>query len=179
MRQFLVCLLFALLAPLTTAQTIDMAGTVILWKFNGIQSFEEQEPGLGDAERYTSSAGWIDIYRYDMNRVWQEGTDDPDFDAHFDGTIADIQTAVRKGYYSNLIVGPRRDLTIAGQPFRTVSFTMTVRGVRTDSRTYLTGHNDKLLKYRMSFKQPIPDGLDRNILEFIARTMNHPATTLQ
>jgi len=147
--------------------------TGIQWRYIDSKSYEAASPGLGISHRFESSAGWVDVYVYDMKRSWQAGVGDPQFDEHFRSTIAEVQRAVAQGMYASARVGPTRDVRIEGLTFRSVSFRL-VRardGTPYDSFTYLAVRNGKLLKYRISFNTPTPANTEAIAREFIERNL--------
>lgn len=137
----------------------------VAWQAAGSTSYESQRPGLGVSYRYVAPAvsGWIDVYVYGLRRAdWQSGVGDPQFAAHFQSTIAEVRMAAQAGAYSDLQVGPVRDVVVSGQPFRSVGYRYLRRGEAIASATYLTARNGQLLKYRVSI--PAASGRDVDAL---------------
>lgn len=133
----------------TSFAQIDPAS--IAWQKGPTRNYEPQSPGLGVSQRYNAAVGWIDIYLYDLRRKdWKEGTDDPQFAAHFESTVNEVRYFAEQGHYSNLNIGPMQDVEVSGQRFRTVSFEYAQRGQALRSTTYLTVRDGQLLKYRVS-----------------------------
>jgi hypothetical protein len=158
------------------SQPAPRAAVGVTWQLTGTRNYETRSPGLGSSERYDSTVGWVDAYRYGMGRTdWATGVADPAFDAHFRGTIEDVRLLAQRGQYTDLRVGPPRDVRIGGLDFRTVTFQLRLRGQLHESRTYLTGLNGQLLKYRMSFPLPATGNLDDIARDFIERHL-HDAT---
>jgi hypothetical protein len=123
----------------------------IAWRRGETRNYEPQSPGLGVSQRYSAAVGWIDVYVYDMRRKdWKEGTDDPQFAAHFGSTIDEVRYFAEQGRYTDLKIGPEQDAEVAGQRFRSVSFAYARGGQALRSTTYLTVRNGSLLKYRVS-----------------------------
>jgi len=140
------------------------------WAFQGRRSYETQNPGLGYSERFQSELGWIDVYVYDMRRSdWLAGTADAGFAAHFDTTVNEVRHFARQGVYAQLQVGETRDLKLAGQDFRMVSFQYQRDGKAMASVTYLTAARGRLVKYRMSLFTPLPVPIEDSAREFIEK----------
>lgn len=178
---FLSALLCACaIAPGTTPSATDAATesapaqpTGVQWRYINSKSYEALNAGLGNSHRFESSLGWIDVYVYDMNRSWQPGVGDPQFDDHFRSTIAEVQRAAAQGVYASARIGPTKDVRIEGLTFRSVSFRLVHArdGKAYDSFTYLAVRNGKLLKYRMSFNTPPPANVEAIAREFIERNV--------
>lgn len=127
------------------------AQPAMAWQHTGDQSFEQQRPGLGVSSRYSSSAGWIDIYRYSLRRSnWEPGVGDSQFAAHFESTVDEVRHYASRGAYTALQVAAPRDIVIGGQVFRTVNFRYSREGKPMLSTTYLTARQGQLVKYRIS-----------------------------
>lgn len=162
-------------APATT-ESAEKATTPtgVQWQYISSKSYEALNAGLGNSHRYESSVGWVDVYVYDVKRTnWQPGVGDPQFDAHFKGTIAEVEGATAQGMYASAKIGPTRDVRIEGLTFRSVSFKLVhARDKKAyDSYTYLTARNGRLLKYRMSFNAPTPANVEAIAREFIERNV--------
>ncbi|MET3461444.1 hypothetical protein [Variovorax atrisoli] len=145
----------------------------VQWRYINSKSYEALNAGLGNSHRFESRLGWIDVYVYDMNRSWQPGVGDPQFDDHFRSTIAEVQRAAAQGVYASARIGPTKDVRIEGLTFRSVSFRLVHArdGKAYDSFTYLAVRNGKLLKYRMSFNTPPPANVEAIAREFIERNV--------
>jgi hypothetical protein len=149
-KLFVVCLALLLGACASTAP-LPSASPLPTWRYAGSTSYEERVPGLGVSHRYASEAGWIDVYVYGLGREdWATGIDDPQFSAHFDGTVEEVRYHARQGTYVGLDVGETRDVVISGHVFRAVRFRFSRDGAPMVSATYLTGWQNQLLKYRIS-----------------------------
>jgi hypothetical protein len=158
----------------TEAAAAAPAPTGVQWQYINSKSYDALNAGLGNSHRYESAVGWIDVYVYDMKRTdWQPGVGDPQFDAHFKGTLAEVQRAIAQGTYTSAKVGPTRDVRIEGLTFRSVSLRIVHArdGKAYDSYTYLTARNGRLLKYRMSFYGPAPANVEAIAREFIERNV--------
>lgn len=148
--------------------------TGVQWRYINSNSYEAARAGLGRSHRFESSIGWVDVYVYDMTRTdWRTGVDDPQFDAHFKNTIAEVQRAAAQGLYASAKVGATRDVRIDGVTFRSISFRLVNArdGKAYDSYTYLTARGGRLLKYRMSFNAPAPANVEAIAREFIDRNL--------
>jgi hypothetical protein len=148
--------------------------TGVQWRYAHTKSYEALKAGLGRSHRFESSIGWVDVYIYDMQRTdWRAGVDDPQFDAQFNSTIAEVQRATAQGLYASARPGPTRDVRIEGLTFRSVSFRLVNArdGQTYDSYTYLTARGGRLLKYRMSFNAPAPANVEAVVREFIERSV--------
>ncbi|MFM9922542.1 hypothetical protein VLK31_06075 [Variovorax sp. H27-G14] len=150
--------------------------TGVRWRYINTKSYETTSAGagLGHSHRFESSVGWVDVYVYDMKRTdWRPGVDDPQFDAHFKGTIVEVQRAIAQGLYASAKVGATRDVRIDGITFRAISFRLVNArdGKAYDSYTYLTARGGRLLKYRMSFNAPAPANVEAIAREFIDRNL--------
>ena len=105
------------------------AAPAVRWKFVSTHSYEAQNPGLGVSHRHESAIGWADVYVYGLKRRnWAPGVDDAQFGAHFQSTIDEVRGQAARGTYGDLKIGPVRDVRIAGQMFRSVSFQFTRAG---------------------------------------------------
>jgi hypothetical protein len=122
-----------------------------VWQHTGSASYEQKMPGLGTSQRYASSAGWIDVYVYDLRRNdWQSGVSDPQFAAHFDSTVDEVRFLAQRGMYADLQVDAVRDVVVSDHLFRTIRFRFSRDGKSMISATYLTAQDGHLLKYRVS-----------------------------
>ena len=154
-------------APVAAAAPPD-AKVATPWAYLGRRDYETQNPGLGYSERFQSGLGWIDVYVYDMRRSdWLTGTADTGFAAHFDTTVNEVRHFARQGVYAQLQVGETRDLKLAGQDFRMVSFQYQRDGKSMASVTYLTASRGRLVKYRMSLFAPLQVPIEVSAREFI------------
>lgn len=148
--------------------------TGVQWRYVGTKSYDALNAGLGRSHRFESSVGWVDVYLYDMKRSdWRPGVDDPQFDAHFKGTVAEVQRAAAQGVYASARVGATRDVRIDGLTFRSISFHLVNArdGKAYESFTYLTARGGRLLKYRLSFNAPAPANVEAIAREFIDRNL--------
>lgn len=155
MRYILAFFISILAFGCTTAPPTPASVGSPEWRHVGRTDYESQSPGLGVSHKYVSSAGNIDVYVYDLQRgAWQPGVGDPAFASHFQSTIDEVKYVAERGDYRELQVGSVRDLWVAGQQFRSVSFRFVRGGRPMESLTFLAAVNGKLLKYRMSFFAP-------------------------
>jgi hypothetical protein len=139
----------------TTAAPSASQAPTLSWLRRESIDYEKDNPGFGKSDRYASTAGWVDVFTYDLRRntsqtSWQSGVKDPQFSAHFESTIDEVREIAKRGTYTNLKINETKDITISGQAFRTVSFTFERNGRLLHSATYLTATNGQLLKYRIS-----------------------------
>lgn len=142
------------------------------WRKLGSKDYEPQVAGLGQSFHYESQAGWADVFRYSMNRgEWKEGRSDPGFAAHFKQAMSDIAKTAQQGAYSKLQLFSVVDVTIDGQDFRHATFTYEARGRSIESHLLLTARNGKLLKYRISIFQPVPEDLATGLDRFVVDSM--------
>jgi hypothetical protein len=163
-------------APQTESESASQAES-LQWKFAGYTAYEDRQPGLGSSQKYRSSLGWVDVYSYGLRRAnWAAGVADPAFAAHFQSTVDDVRQTAQGGDYSDLEVGAVRDVEIAGQTFRTVTFKLAVKGAPVKSMTFLTALNGKLLKYRMTFFPAGADDLDSIARRFIEENLRAQAS---
>jgi hypothetical protein len=181
-RIFALFLLVLLMACASQRQPQQQAPEVA-WQQAGSISYESQFPGMGSSRRFTSDAGWIDVYTYGLGRNnWQSGLMDPQFDASFESTIKEVRVAQERGVYTDLQVGTPQNTSIAGQPFRTVSFRFTLNKKPMHSVTYMSARNGQLLKYRVSIFATSGldvDALARRFIEENLRTDPGAAKTRQ
>lgn len=158
----------AMTAPDATTSTPPRAE--VTWRLTAMHDFESRSPGLGNSQRYDSAVGWADVYRYGLGRRnWAMGIADAAFEAHFRATIDEVRMVAQTGGYTELRIGPTRDVRIGGLDFRTVSFQMRRQGRPHESRTFLTGLKGELLKYRLSFPLPVPGSIDDISRAFIEK----------
>jgi len=144
----------------------------VTWELAGAHDFEPNRPGLGTRQRYESAVGWVDVYHYGLGRSnWATGVADPAFDAHFRSTINEVRQLARSGQYTDLKVGPTRDTRIGGLDFRTVSYQFSSQGRPLESRTFMTGLQGRLLKYRMNFPSPVDGDVDDIARDFIDKNL--------
>ncbi|MEJ8821986.1 hypothetical protein WKW80_08040 [Variovorax humicola] len=174
------CTTTAPLAPdaATTAPTSPVPSirppAGVAWQPAGSHDYEPQRPGLGSSQRFESAVGWVDVYRYGMGRSnWAMGVADPAFDAQFRSTISEVRQLAQAGQYTELKVGPTRDLRIAGLVFRTVSYQFRRQGRPHESRTFMTGLQGQLLKYRMTFPSPVEGNVDDIARDFIEKHLRN------
>lgn len=176
-KSILIAWCALLLAACTNVPPAPPQAMSVQWQFAGYTTYEERYPGLGSSKKYRSSVGWVDVYSYGLRRGnWAAGVADPAFAAHFQSTVDEMRELVQGGDYADLEVGPVRDVEIAGRTFRTVTYKLLSKGVRVESMTFLTAHNGKLLKYRMSFFTPVPDNLDDIARRFIEENLRAQAS---
>jgi hypothetical protein len=177
--------LFALIfvTACTTVQTPPVetptARPSLSWRVEGRTSYEQKFPGLGFSQRYASASGWVDVYVYNLRRPnWKPGVSDAQFGPHFDSTIAEVREAERRGAYVGVKIGSAQDISIAGQPFRTVRFEYSSGGKPIHSTTYLTGRNGQLLKYRISIFAASGLDIDAVARQFIEENLrDDPSAT--
>jgi hypothetical protein len=144
----------------------------VTWEPAGAHDFERNRPGLGSRQRYESAVGWVDVYHYGLGRNnWATGVSDPAFDAHFRSTINEVRQLAQSGQYTELKVGPTRDTRIGGLDFRTVSYSFRSQGRPLESRTFMTGLQGQLLKYRMNFPSPVDGDVDDIARDFIDKSL--------
>lgn len=122
----------------------------LLWRPNGSTNFEATHPGLGKAFEYRNKLGVITVYTYNLQKNWNPGTTDPDFNDAFNMNMRDIYTMQERGYYKDVKVGNVSDITLNNLNFRKINFDFTTDGARKKSTTYLTAVNGHLLKYRIT-----------------------------
>ena len=152
--------------PLVPAASLPPA-----WQHQGRHDYEKQNPGLGFSDKYQSPAGVIDVYSYDLQQPhWRAGVQDPAFDRHFQSTLDEVRYFVQRGVYTDLQQGKPRDVTLAGQVFRTVALRFSREGRPIESHTYLTAVDGRLLKYRLSFFLPAPFEPADHAREFVERS---------
>lgn len=151
----------------------------LVWRQEGTTSYESRSPGLGISHRYVSASGWIDVYVYSLRRSnWAPGVGDAQFSAHFQSTIDEVRAFERRGAYAGVTVSAARDVTIAGQRFRTVNFRYAREGKPLLSATYLTARNGRLLKYRVSIEAASGLDVDTVAQQFIEENLrNDPSAT--
>ncbi|MEJ8857137.1 hypothetical protein WKW79_21345 [Variovorax robiniae] len=160
----------AITAPVPTIR--PPAG--VTWQLAGAHDFEANRPGLGSRQRYESVVGWVDVYHYGLGRSnWATGVADPAFDAHFRSTINEVRQLAQSGQYTDLKIGPTRDTRIGGLDFRTVSYQFRSQGRPLESRTFMTGLQGRLLKYRMNFPSPVEGDVDDIARDFIDKDLRH------
>jgi len=148
------------------------------WALSGSRSYEESSPGLGTSQHFSSRYGSIDVYSYGRRRSdWLPGTGDPQFAAEFSQVLAEIRQAAAQGLTSNLVMGATRDVTIAGQQFRTAAFSYDRGGRSLDSAVHLTAKGGQLLKYRISIRANSEPGVVQLVEQFIAGDL--PSRPLQ
>jgi hypothetical protein len=148
------------------------------WALSGSRSYEESSPGLGTSQHFSSRYGTIDVYSYGRRRSdWLLGTGDPQFAAEFSQVLAEIRQAAAQGLTSNLVMGATRDVTIAGQQFRTAAFSYDRGGRSFDSAVHLTAKGGQLLKYRISVGANSEPGVVQLVEQFIAGDL--PSRPLQ
>lgn len=142
------------------------------WQFVSMHSFEKEHPGMGVSRRYRAPGGWLDVYEYGLRRTdWQPGISDPQFDAHFESTVEEVRHYGRAGLYAHLQIGPWRDVQVASQTYRAISFSFLREGRPMRSVTYLTGRNGVLLKYRLSVESASGIDPDATVRQFIAQPL--------
>jgi hypothetical protein len=148
------------------------------WALSGSRSYEESSPGLGTSQHFTSGYGSIDVYFYGRRRSdWQPGTGDRQFASEFSQVLAEVRQAAAQGLTSNLVLGATRDVTIAGQQFRSAVFSYDRGGRSYDSAAYLTAKGGQLLKYRISVPANSEPGVAQLVEQFIAGDL--PSRPLQ
>ena len=148
------------------------------WALSGSRSYEESFPGLGTSQTYRSSDGFVTVYSYGRKRSdWLAGINDPQFAKEFSDALAEVRQAEAGGQYSNLVVGPTRDVTIGGQQFRTAVFGFTLKGQPSDSAVYLTAKDGQLLKYRITARANSQPAIAQLAEQFIAGDL--PSRSLQ
>lgn len=151
MNKILAFALSLLLAACASTEPPQSAPPSVSWQHMGSKSYESENPGLGTSQRYASAAGWIDVHVYGLRRNdWKPGVSDPQFAAHFQSTVAEVRYMGQRGMYGNLQIGATRDVQVAGQVYRTVSFRFSRDNKPIVSATYLTAQDGQLLKYRVS-----------------------------
>jgi len=148
------------------------------WALSGSRSYEESSPGLGTSQHFSSSYGSIDVYSYGRRRSdWLPGTGDPEFASEFSQVLAEVRQAAAQGLTSNLVMGATRDVTIAGQQFRSAAFSYDRGGRSFDSAVHLTAKGGQLLKYRISVRPNSEPGVVQSVERFIAGDL--PSRPLQ
>lgn len=151
MNRILTFILAIFLTACTSIAQPPSGPSSLAWEHTGSTSYEAQIPGLGTSERYASPAGWIDVYVYGLRRNdWKPGVSDPQFASHFESTVAEVRLYAQRGLYANLQIDAARDVVVAGNVFRTISFRFSRDSQPMISTTYLTAQNGQLLKYRVS-----------------------------
>lgn len=151
MNRIIAFILAIFLTACTSVGQLPSTPSSLSWQHIGSTSYESQIPGLGTSQRYTSPAGWIDVYVYGLRRNdWKSGVTDPQFAAHFESTVAEVRLYAQRGLYTNLQVDAVRDVAVSGSLFRTISFRFSRDSKPMISTTYLTAQNGQLLKYRVS-----------------------------
>lgn len=169
--KYLAAVLVAFVASCATPPAAP--ATRVEWAYKGESDYEARHPGGGTSKRYESNIGWIDVYWFSAGRDnWLEGTSDPGLKPILDGAAHEILQAQDQGHYRNVGFGQPQDVTIAGRRFRHFPVRYEFRGKAVNSHTFLTAMNGQLLKYRMSFNEPIPASLDRLIETFIGQTLH-------
>jgi hypothetical protein len=163
-------------AEATTAAPPTNQAPALSWLRRESIDYEKDNPGFGKSDRYDSTAGWVDVFTYDLRRntsqsAWQSGIKDPQFSAHFESTIDEVRTLAKRGTYANLKINETKDITISGQAFRTVSFTFERNGRLLHSATYLTATNGQLLKYRVSIYEASKLDIQAVALTFIEENL--------
>jgi hypothetical protein len=160
--------------PPNTAPVPTIRPGGIAWQLAGAHDFEPNRPGLGRRQRYESAVGWVDVYHYGLGRTnWATGVADPAFDAHFRSTINEVRQLAQWGQYTDLRIGPTRDTRIGGLDFRTVSYQFSSQGRSLESRTFMTGLQGQLLKYRMNFPSPVEGDVDEIARDFIDKDLRN------
>lgn len=175
----LAALLSACATPPATTPAPPTAPSAerVEWTFAGSTSFEQRRPGLGVSRKYTSRAGWADVYVYNLQRAnWAPGVSDPGFAAHFQSSIEEVWAFGQRGTYADLKIRPVHDVKIGGRDFRRVAFQFRLEGRPTESFTYLTVIDRNLLKYRMSFNAGAGLDLGHVARHFIEENLRERAT---
>lgn len=146
---------------------------VVEWRLAGAHDFESKQPGFGNSRRYASALGWVDVYRYSLNRSdWAPGIDDAGVAAELDGVLAGLRVVQAQGTVSELsLTTPAHVLSIAGQPFRSLSLHFALRGQASDSAAYVTVRDGQLLKYRITVKAGSEPAVEALAEDFIARDL--------
>ena len=151
----------------------------VAWQRAGSRDFEPQRPGYGNRQRYESAVGWVDVYRYGKGRNnWAMGVADPGFNAQFRSTIEEVRQLARDGEYTDLKLGRIRDTRIGDLDFRTLSFQFRRLGRQHESRTFMTGLQGQLLKYRMTFPSPVEGNVDEIARDFVDKNLRGASEAL-
>lgn len=149
------------------------------WVYVGSKSYENTQPGMGVGHRYQCPPGWADVFVYDLSRRdWQPGVSDAEFAPHFASTVAEVQMVWGSGGRRVTMDAPE-DVVLAGQTFRTIAFRYRDEGQAYVSRTYLTAIQHQLLKFRITFPEDSPLGLETSshrLVEEVLREHFAPMT---
>lgn len=183
MQRIFALFLLVLLTACASQPQLQQQAREVAWQQAGSRSYESQSPGMGSSSRFTSDAGWIDVFIYGLGRNnWQSGLEDPQFDASFESTIKEFRVVVERGIYTDVQIGAPQNTSIAGQPFRTVIYRFTLDKKPMHSVTCMGARNGQLLKYRVSIFAASGldvDALARRFIEENLRTDPGAAKTRQ
>jgi hypothetical protein len=169
----MVIALIALLAPASAARAEPPPGSAdIRWRHVGSKDFEREHPGLGFSRRYESASGWVDVYGYDLQRRWQDGLDDPQFDELLAQTINEVAEAGRRGHYKGVQVAPAETTLLSGVPLKQVRFNYKTNDGGVESHLFLTCLNGKIMKIRASLREPVTDSAREAQLAFVAEQID-------